>query len=80
MHVGEMLDYLYPDWAYQKQRYDVRSGQVDKSRMVSYHRGGARSPYSVHVKSMSEFNNKDGISAQLIESAKNYENHVKSIK
>jgi hypothetical protein len=76
LHVGAILDMLYPDWPYKKQRYEVRTGRVDPSRMASYHKGGAVSPYNVHVKSMADFKNGELVAMQLSKSKQEYENRV----
>jgi hypothetical protein len=54
---GVVLDNLYPDWAYRKQRYEVKRNQVIPELMASYHKGGAISPYAVHVQSMKDWQN-----------------------
>jgi hypothetical protein len=66
---GVILDHLYPDWAYRTQKYEVKTGTVDESRMASYHKGGAISPYAVHKMSMRDWENelhtKDELSKSL---------------
>jgi hypothetical protein len=62
---GSILDNMYPSWAYQKQRYEIRLNQVDHARMASYHKGGAVSSHEVHIKSMDDFNNRQLIADEL---------------
>jgi len=77
LHVGSMLDIMYPDWAYKKQRYEVIRNAVHDDKMASYHRGGALSPYAVHVKSMGDFQNQAEIERQLAESKKAYDKRIR---
>lgn len=65
---GMILDNLYPDWAYQKQRYEVKNYKVDEERMASYHKGGAISPWAVHVNSLNDFQNAGYIKSELLKS------------
>ena len=67
---GALLDYSYPDWAYQKQRYNLLKHEINKEKTVSIFKGGAISPYMVHMKSMAQWNNKGYIDQQL-EAGKN---------
>jgi len=60
-----MLDYMYPCWGYKKQRYVPFDYKVNEGKMVSIWKGGATSPYMVHVRSMAEWNDKTGIKRQL---------------
>jgi hypothetical protein len=52
---GAMLDECYPDWAYQKQRYNISNHTVVPEKMVSYHKGGALSRWRVTVSSMAQW-------------------------
>lgn len=66
---GMVLDNLYPDWAYRRQRYEIgKPGKIDLDRMASYHKGGAVSPYAVHVQSMKDFGNTKYIQEELSKS------------
>lgn len=60
-----ILDNLYPDWAYKKQHYEVKPGVIQEDKMVSYHRGGAISPYAVHVQSMNTWKNEGHVKQEL---------------
>jgi hypothetical protein len=62
---GTILDTMYPDWAFKKQHYEIRNGDVKEEKMVSYHKGGAISPYAVHVQSMNDFKNDGYIKTEL---------------
>jgi hypothetical protein len=78
MFPGVVLDHLYPAWAYRKQKYLIdKKNTVEPEKMVSYHKGGAISPYRVHVKSMAEFKRDDLIAIQLKESEKKYRAELK---
>jgi len=74
---GSILDSLYPAWAYQKQRYTPRDGVVDPTRVVSIHRGGAISPFMVHVKSMEQWGDEKYITGQLAEGEKAWLHRIK---
>lgn len=75
---GIILDNMYPDWAYIKQRYNIGNNhKIDKEKTVSIYKGGACSPFSVHVKSMAEFSNTENIKKQLIESRIAWNNRFK---
>lgn len=69
---GEILDCLYPDWAYRKQRYQVEYGVVDLERSVSVYQGGAMARHRVHCRSMANWNNEGYINDQLEQSGKDY--------
>jgi hypothetical protein len=70
---GAMLDYLYPDWAYLQQRYNVgRDHKIDLSRCDSVYHGGAVGRYAVHVKSMADWKNAAHVEAELKKSEKKY--------
>lgn len=69
---GIILDNLYPDWAYKKQRYMVKNYKPQEEKMASYHRGGAVSPYAVHVTSMSQFADAGHIQRELLEAKKKW--------
>lgn len=75
---GAILDHLYPDWAYRKQRYEVKRNQVQEDKMVSYHKGGAVSPYRVHVQSMAQFRDEKYIGKELGNSRREYEALLKT--
>jgi len=62
---GALLDYSYPDWAYQKQRYNILKHEIDKEHTVSVFKGGAISPYMVHVKSMAQWGDAGYINQQI---------------
>lgn len=63
---GGILDHLYPAWPYRRQRYMAKY-EVVPDKMVCYHRGGAISPYMIHVKSMAEWANSRLVSDRLAE-------------
>ncbi len=65
---GVVLDNLYPDWAFKKQHYEVKPGVIEEDKMVSYHKGGAISPYAVHVSSMADWNNEGHVKQELVKS------------
>jgi hypothetical protein len=74
---GAVLDNLYPDWAYRKQRYNIKNNNVEEEKMVSYHKGGAISPYRVHVQSMSSFSDNKGIEIELLKNKASYDTEIK---
>lgn len=75
---GLLLDNLYPDWAYRKQRYIVnRKNQVDKEKMASYHKGGAVSKHQIHVNSMADFGNEKHVESELKKGEREYNNLLK---
>jgi len=67
---GVILDNLYPDWAFKKQHYEVKPGVIIEEKMMSYHKGGAVSPYVVAVKSMRDFSNDTYYNLELEKSQK----------
>lgn len=76
---GVVLDHLYPDWAFRQQKYNIdRKHTVIRDKSVSYHKGGAISPYAVHVVSMNDFQNKKHIEQQLAEGRKKWEIRLKT--
>jgi hypothetical protein len=75
---GTVLDTMYPDWAFKKQHYEVRNGVVDIDKMMSYHKGGAISPYAVHVQSMKDFENSGYIKRELEKSKRAWEIRLKN--
>jgi hypothetical protein len=78
-HCGEILDCMYPCWAFKRQKYVVKTGMVDTNKLDSYYHGGAISPYSVHVKSMSDWNNTKNIEDQIQESTRAWEKVLNDI-
>jgi hypothetical protein len=48
--------------------------------MVSYHKGGAVSPFSIHVKNLSEFENEEEIERQLDASKIEWVKKIKAVK
>ena len=78
--VGIALDHLYPDWAFIKQRYEVRSGVVNNDKTASVYKGGAVSPYAVHVGSMRDWNNETHVKNELAKSKRDWEIKRKNIK
>lgn len=77
---GGVLDNMYPNWAYKKQRYEIKKNVIQKDKMVSYHHGGAMSPYTVHVNSMADFNNRQLIDDQLRQSKIEWDKYLRSLK
>ena len=74
---GMILDNMYPDWAYKMQHYEVKTGIIQEEKMVSYFKGGAISPYCVHVKSMNNFNNKAHVDGELLRSMLEWKKKLK---
>lgn len=67
---GTMLDNMYPDWAFKIQKYNIgKNHAVDDDKMESYYKGGACSPYEVHVESMKQWSDKKYIDDQLKQSS-----------
>ncbi len=77
---GVVLDHLYPDWPYRKQRYEVKTGKINEEKMASYHKGGAYSPYSIHVNRLSDFNNDRLIDEELRKSKIEWQKKIKAVK
>lgn len=76
---GAVLDHLYIDWAYQKQRHEIgQDRQVLRDRCKSYHKGGATSPYEVHVASMGQWSDQKHIEAELEKSKAAWEVKLKN--
>jgi len=77
---GEILDHMYPDWAWQKQKYEIdrRTRVVNKAKTVSVYKGGASSPYAVHVESMKQWNDARYIENQLKEGRKQWNIKLKT--
>lgn len=70
---GVILDNMYPDWGYMKQRYEIKKNDVNQEKMASYHKGGAISPYAIHVSSMGEFLNEKYVQKELLESKRKWD-------
>lgn len=76
---GLILDSMYPDWAYKKQMYEVRTGApVNEEKLGSYHRGGAISPFAVHVQSMNDWGNPPMVKTELENSKKAWDIRIKN--
>lgn len=70
---GAVLDSMYPNWAWQKQRYVLdKYRSVVPDKMVSVRAGGATSKYKLHLKSMNDFGNSRLIKQQIEESTKKW--------
>ena len=77
MYPGTVLDNLYPDWAWKKQRYVIdKNHTVEQDKMVSLHTGGATSPYRLHLNSMNDFGNERMIKQQLEESQRKWDSEI----
>jgi hypothetical protein len=76
---GAVLDYLYPFWEFRIQKYEVYHNQVVPEKMVSYHKGGAISPYEVHVNSMRQFEDSTHMTLELGKSKIEYSKYLKEI-
>ena len=77
---GAILDHCYPDWGYTKQRYTITHGhQINPDKTVSIFKGGAISPYMVHVKSMSQWNDAGYIAQQLKAGRQKWLNRLKEL-
>jgi hypothetical protein len=85
---GSILDLCYPAWPFLIQRYVIQNNEVNEEKCVSindpiYVKGSqerATSRYKVHVKSMKEFEDKNKINLQLMESIKEWEKLIKCRK
>lgn len=77
---GGILDHLYPAWAYRKQRYNVEKHKVQPDKMKSIHKGGAISPYMVHLDSMGDFKNESKFRGKFEEGKRNFKIHLKNIR
>lgn len=76
---GGVLDHMYIDWAYQKQRFEIGANRaVLRDRCKSYHKGGATSPFEVHVQSMEQWNDKKYIDAELAKSMFEWKKKLKN--
>jgi hypothetical protein len=80
MMPGTMLDHMYPCWAYNKQKYIPKPGEIHEDKMEDLCKTGATSPYMIHVKSMTEFNNDELILKKLAEAKIIYDAKIKVIR
>lgn len=78
---GAMMDFLYPAWAFHRQRYNIDAKHtVIPEKMVSIHKGGAISPYMVHLQSMGDFANESKYRSALAEGQRNFKIHLKTVR
>lgn len=76
---GAILDCLYEDWAYRKQRYTPKDYQIIEEKCVSYHQGGVSVPQiKIHINSMAEWNNTAEISNKIAESKLKHRTYLKT--
>jgi len=75
-----MLEYMYPGWIYNQQRYIVdKKNTVETDKLRDLCRTGASSPYQVHVQSMNDWKNEAYINQQLEESRRQWDAKIKTI-
>jgi hypothetical protein len=77
---GVILDNLYPDWAYRKQRYVVYEHTIQDDKLASIWKGGAFSRYQVYVKSMRQWKDDKYVRNQLLASEEKYYAKLKAIQ
>lgn len=78
---GSILDYCYPCWAYNKQRYVIgNSKTVDVSRLGAVRAGHAVSPLMVHMKSMEQWLDEKYIDQEIGKGRTEWEKEVKRVK
>ena len=74
------LEYMYPGWIYNQQRYMVdRKNTVEPNKLRDLCRTGASSPWMVHVKSMNDWKNEAYINSQLEESRRKWDVKIKTM-
>jgi hypothetical protein len=77
---GAILDHCYPDWGYIKQRYTIsHEHQIDPDKTISVFKGGAVSPYMVHVKSMHQWSDSRYINQQIEAGRQKWLNRLKAL-
>jgi hypothetical protein len=78
---GVILDHCYPLWAFKKQRYvPTGYGDVRPESCASYHKGGAISPYRIHVRSMKELSDINKIKSQSEVNKIDYYSRLKNLR
>ena len=76
---GGFLDHMYEDWGYKKSRYNIdKKHTIIEDKRKSYHKGGAISPYMVHLDSIADFEDAKKYQIRLEEGQKNYKIHLKT--
>lgn len=78
---GVLLDHCYPSWAYRSQRYIPKDyNDIRPDKTISYHSGGAISPYRVHLKSMSQWVDARYVQEQLDTNRVDYWHRLKNVR
>jgi hypothetical protein len=79
LYPGQILDNLYPAWAYHRQKYVVVNNQVQDDKLDSVYHGGACSRFAVYVKSMRQWSDKKYVEEQLRDAEKKYLLRIKDL-
>lgn len=75
------LDYMYPCWPYINQQYSITANSTyDEDKCRSINRSGACSPWMVHLKSMSQWNDEAYINNQLLLGEEQWRKKIKSLQ